>query len=67
MNTRTFSVPNISCDHCVRTIHRELVALPGVHEVEGNVARKEITVNYGPEETLDRIKETMSEIGYPLA
>ena len=31
MTTETLSVPDISCDHCQRTIEAALGRLPGVH------------------------------------
>ncbi len=67
MATKTLSVPNISCGHCVMTIKRELGALAGVQSVEGDVDRKEITVTFEPESVFDKIKETLVEIGYPSA
>ncbi len=65
MNTKTFKVPNISCEHCVRTIKRELGALPGVSSVEGEVETKLVTVTYQGPEALKRVVETLREIGYP--
>jgi len=67
MTTKTLSVPNISCGHCVMTIKRELNALSGVYSVEGDVDRKEITVTFEPDSVFDKIKETLTEIGYPPA
>lgn len=67
MMTKTLSVPNISCGHCVMTIKRELGPLPGVRSVEGDVTRKEITVTFEPDDVLDQIKATLAEIGYPAA
>jgi len=65
MNTKTFKVPNISCEHCIRTIKREVGALPGVSSVEGEVGTKLVTVTYEGPEALKRVGETLREIGYP--
>jgi hypothetical protein len=43
MEKRTFSVPSISCGHCVRTIKNELSELEGVSAVEGSPAEKLIS------------------------
>ena len=67
MATRTFSVPNISCNHCVMTIKRELGALDSVLSVEGDAEKKQIVVDYKSEDDLARIRGTMEEIGYPIA
>jgi len=66
MATKTFSVPKISCNHCVMTIKRELSALSGVTGVEGDVARKQVTVTYKTDADLAKVRETMAEIGYPI-
>lgn len=67
MATKIYSVPNISCAHCVATIGRELREVPGVEDVEGDVGRKEVTVVYGDESVLSRVEEVLKEIGYPAA
>ena len=40
MEQKTFSIPNISCGHCVKTIQRELLEIPGVTGVEGDPGLK---------------------------
>jgi copper chaperone CopZ len=49
------------------TIKRELNALTGVYSVEGDVDHKEIIVTFEPDSVFDKIKETLTEIGYPPA
>lgn len=65
MARRTLKVPNISCEHCIRTIKREVGALPGVSAVEGEVETQEVTVVYDGERTLEKVMGTLEEIGYP--
>jgi len=67
MARKSFKVPNISCEHCIRTIKREVGALPGVSNVEGEVETKEVTVVYDGEGTLKKVSEILKEIGYPPA
>ncbi|NLS78037.1 MAG: heavy-metal-associated domain-containing protein [Chloroflexi bacterium] len=67
MANQTFSVPNISCNHCVMTIKRELGALKGVSSVDASAQTKQVTVGYDSEATLARVKATLEEIGYPVA
>lgn len=67
MERITLKVPQISCSHCVNNIRRELSELPGVQEVLGDVEKKEIQVLFGPPADLERIKETLKEIGYPAS
>jgi copper chaperone CopZ len=67
MESKTLSVPNISCGHCVMSIQRELNDLEGVSEVTGDPDSKEITVTWDAPATLDQIKATLQEISYPVA
>ncbi len=65
--TKTFFVPAISCQHCVMTIKRELSAISGVGKVEGDPQTKQVTVTLSSEDLLPKVKELMTEIGYPIA
>ncbi|MFC1891112.1 heavy-metal-associated domain-containing protein [Thermodesulfobacteriota bacterium] len=67
MENNTFSIPNISCGHCVMTIKNELSELDGVTKVEGDPEKKEITVDWDSPADLKKIKETLKEINYPAA
>jgi copper chaperone len=65
MESKTFSVPNISCGHCVMSIKNELNEIPGISNVEGNPEEKKITVEWETPATLEKIKSTLKEINYP--
>jgi len=65
MTKETFSIPNISCGHCVMSIKNELSELEGVTTVEGDPGNKSITVEFNPPATLEQIRETLKEINYP--
>ncbi len=67
MESRTLSIPNISCGHCVMAIQRELGEVEGVSRVEGDPGTKEITVTWEPPATLERIKAALETIHYPAA
>ena len=67
MTKHTFTVPNISCNHCVMTIKNELSELKGVVSVEGDAENKSITVEWGDPSTLEKIKDTLKEINYPAS
>ena len=67
MEKTTFSIPNISCNHCIMTIQRELGEIEGVGSVEGNPETKEITVDWEIPATDEKIKATLKEINYPAA
>ncbi|MCB0089331.1 MAG: copper ion binding protein [Caldilineaceae bacterium] len=65
MTTKTFTVPNISCSHCVHTIEMEVGDLEGVQSVQAQEETKQVTVNYDAPATWDSIKELLVEIDYP--
>ena len=67
MEKKTFTVPNISCGHCVMSIKNELSELDGVKSVEGNPETKSIDVEWDAPITEDKLIETLKEINYPAA
>jgi copper chaperone len=67
MERKTFSVPKISCGHCVMTIRKELGALEGVRTVEGNPQFKTVDVEWEAPATEAVIRATLTEINFPAA
>jgi copper chaperone len=67
MTGRTFSVPNISCGHCVMTIERELGELAGVESVAADADTRTVTVEWDSPATWEGIKSLLTEINYPPA
>jgi copper chaperone len=64
----TLSVPDVSCEHCVKTVNSALGALPGVDSVNVDVTSKTVSLRYEPHQiTLERIEETLDEAGYTVA
>jgi copper chaperone len=67
MQKKTFSIPSISCGHCVNAIKGELSELEGVSKVEGSVDRKSVDVEWDSPATEQVIKSKLTEINYPAA
>lgn len=67
MTTVTYSIPNISCGHCVHTIQSEVSDLPGVKTVIADLAGKKATITYDVPATEEKIKALLEEINYPVA
>jgi copper chaperone CopZ len=67
VESKTFQVPNIGCDGCVKTIKNELSALPGVKKVEADVDTKKVTVEWVDPANWKLIVETLTEIDYEPA
>ena len=66
MTTVKYSVPNISCGHCVHTIQMEVGDLPGVEAVEASADTKTATITFGDPATEEAIKGLLAEINYPV-
>ena len=62
-----YSIPKISCGHCVAAITNELKELDGVQQVSGDPQTKIITVDAQPPANEEQIKAKLIEIGYPAA
>ena len=67
MTTVTYSIPNISCNHCVHTITMELKDMAGVSSVDADMLSKQATITFEPPATEESIKQLLSEINYPVA
>ncbi len=67
MKTVTYSIPNISCGHCVHTIKSEVSDLPGVQRVEADVVTRRATITFDTPATEEKIKDLLAEINYPVA
>ena len=58
-------IQNLKCGGCANTITKKLNALDDVSEVSVEVEDNSVTFEYLDEHTLDVVKETLAEIGYP--
>jgi len=67
MESKTFQVPNIGCDGCVRTIKNEVSQISGVKTVDAAVATKMVTVEWDTPATWGQIENTLKEIDYAPA
>lgn len=65
MENTTFTIPNISCGHCVMSIKNELSDLEGVTAVDGDPEMKSMTVAWEAPATLEIIKAHLRGINYP--
>lgn len=65
METRTVTVPAISCEHCVATIEREVSELAGVQSVKADETSRQVVIEWGDPATWDAIEDLLVEIDYP--
>ena len=67
MTTKTYTVPNISCGHCVATIERELKDVDRVQSVKANEQSKAVMVDVTSDSVLPAVTSMLAEIGYPAS
>ena len=67
MKTVTYTIPNISCMHCVHTIKTEVSDLAGVKSVDANAQTKVTTITFDAPATEEKIVEVLKEINYAPA
>jgi copper chaperone CopZ len=67
METITLSIPNINCHHCIMTVKRESGFVDGAEFVSGDIEGKTATFKVESDEALAALKETLAEVGYPVA
>ena len=67
MSEQTYTVTGMTCDHCVRAVTEELEKLPGVTDVDVELASGQVTVH--SEQELDRsaVAAAVDEAGYEVA
>jgi copper ion binding protein len=67
MNTVTYLVPNISCQHCIHTIQTEVGELQGVQSVKADLATKKVEIVFSAPASEAQLKSLLAEIEYPVA
>jgi len=66
MATKTYDVPRIHCDGCVRTVTMAVNQLPGISKVEASYETKKVLVEFSPTDVDDaRIRDALKTAGYP--
>lgn len=67
MEAMTYTAPDISCEHCQRSIEQAVGALPGVQSVRVEIPSKKVDVSFDPAQvTPAQIEATLDEEGYPV-
>ena len=67
MATTILNVPDISCEHCERTITNALTPVAGIRTVNVDIAEKQVRVDYDEARVnIDRMKDILQEEEYPV-
>ena len=65
METRTFKVPNMTCNGCVSTVKGEIEQVAGVIHVDVNKPAQLVTVEWNAPATWEEIEQALLEVEYP--
>ena len=58
-------IQNLKCGGCANTISKKLSTLDDVSQVSIEVEDNSVTFEYSEEHTLEVVKKTLTDIGYP--
>lgn len=67
IKTTTVTAPEIVCGGCASSIKKALGNVPGVSEVEVDVATKKVTVKHGENVSQANIVDALDRAGYSVA
>ncbi|WP_229074026.1 heavy-metal-associated domain-containing protein [Actinoplanes sp. DH11] len=65
--TSTYQVSGMTCAHCVQAVTTEISALPGVSDVQVDLASGGVTVTSETPLAADDVRAAVDEAGYELA
>lgn len=64
----TLSVPDVSCEHCVKTINGALGVVAGIEEVSTDIPSKTVHLKYDAGQvSMEKIEEILDDAGYTVA
>jgi copper chaperone len=67
VTTSILNVPDISCEHCERTITGALQPVPGVQSVSVDIPARQVHVEYDPNQvSVERMRDILQEEEYPV-
>lgn len=68
MQETVLSVPDISCEHCVKAINGALGTLPGVEAVSTDIPTKSVHLRYDSAQlSMQQIEATLDDAGYTIS
>lgn len=67
MTEHVYRVPDVSCEHCVAAITKELSQIAGVEDVEVDLESKRVTVRAAATVTDQQLRTGIEDAGYDIA
>ena len=66
MDTQHYTVTGMTCDHCVRSVTEEVKQIPGVADVDVDLASGAVTVTSETDLGTAAVRAAVEEAGYEL-
>jgi copper chaperone len=67
MASTILNVPDISCEHCERTITSSLAPVSGVRQVQVDIPKKQVRVDFDESKvSVDQMKDLLQGEDYPV-
>jgi copper chaperone len=67
MANTVLNVPDISCEHCERTITNALTPITGVRQVKVDIPSKQVRVDFDESKvSVEQMKDVLNEEDYPV-
>jgi len=67
MASTILNVPDISCEHCERTITNTLTPITGVRQVKVDIPNKQVRVDFDDlKVSVDQMKDLLQQEDYPV-
>ena len=66
MSISTFTVTGMTCSHCVRSVTEEVSEIPGVLDVQVELATGRLTVTSSAPLAEGEVRDAVEEAGYQL-
>lgn len=68
MASTVLTVPDISCEHCVKSVTNALTPVDGIQQVSIDIPTKQVTVQYDDARVnIEKMQEILAEEDYPVA
>jgi copper chaperone CopZ len=66
MEQTVYAVTGMTCSHCVNAVRSEVSAIPGVAEVDVDLAGGRVTIKAEPAPSADAVTAAVEAAGYEL-
>lgn len=67
MEQSVYSVVGMTCSHCVNAVRSEVSGIPGVTQVDVDLAEGKVTICAEPAPSAEAVRAAVEEAGYELA